>query len=592
MIVGELSIPSYIRTGIKPNDRGGRLDRIIYGGDTETVEGQPNTLQFYSEDDKGCDDIFFVTKNTSLKTFIKWCDKRRTRAEHVVYVHNLKFDLVEFLYGQHEAMVENQGEFAFTVGDWKCTGVYGTPTFARFTKDKHTTIMLIDSMSFFRGSLAEAAKLFCPDLPKLARPRNLGKVRITSKDTAKIAYAMRDAVIDYHIGRSIEALHNEFDLRQCVSVADLAARIFRHRFLTYTIPQPDDNVIGLALDAYHGGKNGLYVKPGWYLGCTGMDIKSAYPKAMHDMPSMENANLYKRFRKARTVKSVPDYGIYTVSGVVKDCRWKVLFEHDFSPITGKFSDVNIQGFELNEALRSGEVKISRLDGYYYDAERDHGTPAMRAFVEDFYRRKETEKDPVKRYMYKTIMNSVYGKFIQTRKKARYTYHNIDTEKSSESYDVVAGGMFHPFIAAAITAQPRALMHRMEHKYQSLHTATDGLFTQHRGSFPKSSGKLGNFEKDSQGDLLLIRNKLYILYGEESTKTFPSKAFAGKHIVKFAKHGFQGSVYDLERLAATNKRKYKANHVNQLRESINRGLQVNKFEMRDFTLKVGPLEVNE
>lgn len=589
MIVGDLTIPEFIRNGIKPNDRGGRLDRIIYGGDTETVEGEPNTLQFYSED-VVCNDIFFVNAKSSLKTFVKWMDRLRVKGEHVIYVHNLKFDLVEFLYGKRNELLENRGEFSFSVGEWNCTGVYGTPTFARFTRDKQNTVLLIDSFSFFRGSLLEAAKLFCPNLPKLSRPRDLGKVRITSRDTSKIAYAMRDAEIDYHIGRSIEALHQEFDLKQCVSVADLAARIFRHRFLTYTIPQPDDNIIGMSLDAYHGGKNGMYVKPGWYMGVTGLDLKSAYPKAMHDLPSMENAALYKRFKKAKALKSVPDLGVYTVSGIVKDTRYKSLFDHDFSPLTGAFSDVNIQGFDLNEALRSGELKASSIQGYYYDAEKDHGAPAMREFVRDFYRRKETEKDPVKKYMYKTVMNSVYGKFIQTRKKSRQTYHNIDSEKSGESYDVIAGGMFHPFIAAAITAQPRAYMHRQEHRYKAIHTATDGMFTQSKGPFPKATGKLGNFEKDSAGDLLLIRNKLYILYGKESAKTFPSHAFKGKHIIKFAKHGFQGSVYDLERLIATNKRKYDAVHVNQLRESVNRGLQVNKFVKRPMVLKVGALEV--
>lgn len=565
------------------------MDRIIYGGDTETVEGEPNTLQFYSED-VACSDIYFVNAKTSLKTFIQWCDRRKTKAEHVVYVHNLKFDLVEFLYGKHPKLVEDHGEFAFSIGHWHVSGVYGTPTFARFTKNKGSTIWLIDSFSFFRGALAEASKLYCPELPKLKMPRDLGKVRITPRDTAKVAYAMRDAEVTYHIGRAVESLHQEFDLRQCVSIADLAACIFRHRFLTYTIPQPTDDIIAMSLDAYHGGKNGMSVPPGWYLGCTGLDIKSAYPKAMHDMPSMEHAKLYRRFKPQRGIKSVPDYGVYTVSGVVKEDTWPCVFDHDFSPLDGVIKDVNMQGFELNEALRSGELKASRIEGYYYDAERDSGAPALREFVSDFYKRKETEKDPVKRYGYKTVMNSVYGKFIQTRKKALKAYYNIDSEKATDTHEVIAGGMFHPFIAAAITAQPRAEMHRQEHKYKALHTATDGLFTQSKGPFPKATGKLGNFEKDSEGDLLLIRNKLYILYGRKSDKTFPSKAFAGKHIVKFAKHGFQGSVYDLERLAATNKRKYVANHVNQLRESINRGLQVNQFVKRDFTLKVGPLQV--
>jgi hypothetical protein len=591
MIVSSLYIPPYIAEGIKPNHRGGRLDRIIYGGDTETVEGEPNTMQFYSED-VACSDIFFVDKKTALKRFIKWCDSRKTKAEHVVYVHLLRFDLVEFLYGAHPKLVEDGGEFSFSVGEWNVSGVYGTPTFARFTKNRGSTVLLIDSFSFFRGSLAEAAKLYCPELPKLARPRDIGKVRIRPQDDSKVAYAMRDAEIDYHIGRSIEDLHQEFDLRQCVSIADLAARIFRHKFLTYTIPQPTEDIISMSLDAYHGGKNAMPVKPGWYLGTTGLDIKSAYPHAMSCMPSMAHAKLYRRFKRTRSPKSVPDYGVYKVSGTLTEDRWPCIFDHDFSPLSGRIVEIHVQGFELNEALRSGELKNATIEGHYYDADKDHGAPAMRAFVEDFYKRKETEKDPVKRYGYKTIMNSVYGKFIQTRKKLMRGYYNIDSEKESDTHEVIAGGMFHPFIAAAITAQPRAFMHRMEHKYKAIHTATDGMFTQSKGPFPKSNGRLGNFEKDSEGDLLLVRNKLYILYGKKSAKTFESKAFAGKHIVKFALHGFQGKVYDLERLIATNKRKYQADHVNQLRESVNCGLQVNKFVKRDFTLKVGPLEVVE
>jgi hypothetical protein len=548
-------------------------------------------LQFYSED-VTCDDVFFVDRKTSLKRFIKWCDSRKQKAEHIVYVHNLRFDLPEFLYGIHSKLVEESGEFNFTIGDWRCSGVYGTPTFARFTKHRSSTIILVDSMSFFRESLAEVAKIVCPDLPKLARPRDIGSVRINPRDKKKIEYARRDGVITYHAGKAINAIHEEFDLKQCLSIADLAARIFRHKFLTYTIPQPTDEIISASLDAYHGGKNNLTVPAGWYMGVTGLDLKSAYPRAMHDMPAFANSKLYKKYRSAKAVRSVPEYGIYCVSGTIRKCKWPALFDHDFSPLAGAFSDVHVQGFELNEALRSGELKLSRVSGWYYDRDKDHQAPALRNFVKDFYARKETEKNPVKKYMYKTIPNSVYGKFIQTRKKAMKTYYNIESEKTTDSAEVIAGGMFHPFIAAAITAAPRSEMHQHEHKYKALHTATDSVFTQSKGPFPKATGALGNFQKDCEGDLLLIRNKLYILYGKESEKTFASKAFSGKHIVKYAKHGFQGSVYDLERLVATNRRKYTANHVNQLRESLKRGLQVNEFVKREFTLKVGPIGVNK
>jgi DNA polymerase type B, organellar and viral len=563
------------------------MGRIIYGGDTETVEGEPNSLQFYSED-VACEDFYIVNQHNALKTFLKWCASRSLGNEHVVYIHNLKFDLVELLYGVHERLAEAGGEYDFQVGGWHISGVYGTPTFCRLSDRTHKrVIFLIDSFSFFKGSLSEAAKLYCPHLPKLRRPRDLGSVRKRAKDTQFVEYAMRDAEVSYHIGRSIEELHREFDLKQCVSIADLAARVFRHRFLTYTIPQPTDDIILASLDSYHGGKNNLTVAPGWYLNTTGLDISSAYPYAMRNLPAFEHAKLYKRYRPAKRTTSVPPYGVYTVAGTVASCRWPVLFDHDFSPLSGKFEGVSIQGIELNEALRSGELKLSRIHGWYYDAEKDNGAPAFRAFVDDFYKRKQTEKNPVRRHGYKTILNSVYGKFIQTRKRALKCYVSIDSGKVSEAHELVAGGMFHPFIASCITAHTRAAIHKYEHKYRAIHTATDGIFTTRAVPKLKDTG-LGSLNVDSQGDLLMVRNKLYILYAKDGD--VESRAFDGKRIVKWALHGFQGSVFDLERLIATNRRKYVSNHVNQLKESINRGLQVNKFVKRDATLKVGPLPV--
>lgn len=594
MLTPALYIPRFIREGIKPNDKGGRV-RIIYGGDTETVEGEPNSLQFYSED-VACSDFYIVNRHTALKTFLKWCASRKQGHEHVVYIHNLKFDLVELLYGAHPKLVEDGGEFSFSIGTWGITGVYGTPTFCRLS-DRHgkRVILLVDSFSFFRGSLAEAAKLYCPDLPKLKRPKDLGSHRYKRSDDAFVEYAMRDAEVSYHIGRAIEDLHHEFEIRQCVSIADMAATIFRHRFLTYTIPQPTDDVILASLDSYHGGKNNITVKPGWYLNTTGLDISSAYPKAMRDMPAFSNARLYKRYRSIRSwrrqTKSVPEYGVYDVCGKVAPCRWPVLFDHDFSALSGTFEHVHIQGFELNEALRCGELKLTGLSGWYYDAERDIQAPALRGFVDDFYHRKQTEKNAVKRYGYKTIQNSVYGKFIQTRKRALKCYVSIESGKMTEASELVAGGMFHPFIASAITAQTRARIHRYEHEYKAIHTATDGIFTQQaRAAKMRKPRELGEFGQESHGDLLLVRNKLYILYGKKTADTVPSRAFEGKHIVKWALHGFQGKVFDLERLVATNRRKYKAMHVNQLKESLNRRLQVNQFVERDYNLKVGPLEV--
>lgn len=168
------------------------MNKIIYGADTETLNGFPLSLQFYSEQTT-CDDIYFVNADSAREKFLRWCSQRQKDCQHVVYVHHLGFDLPEFLWGREHKLVESSAsDFDFRVGKWRISGVFGGPTFAKITDGHHRTIFLIDTLSWYRGSLASAAKLFCPGLPKLARIDGLGKKKFTAKDTKFVDYAMRD----------------------------------------------------------------------------------------------------------------------------------------------------------------------------------------------------------------------------------------------------------------------------------------------------------------------------------------------------------------------------------------------------------------
>lgn len=564
------------------------MDKYIYGADTETYKGKPLSFQFYSGD---CDveEIYFVGESNAADTFIKWCSKRRRNVQHVVYIHHLAFDLIELVWGHHGKLVDNSGEFQFKIGKWSVRGLYGTPTFCTISNGHDITVTLVDSMSFFRGSLAKAATLYCPHLPKLKRVAGLGEKKFTKRDTAFCEYAMRDAVVSYHIGKAIESMHQEYDLQQCISVADMASRIFRHKFLNYTIPQPSREIIDASVLAYHGGKNNITVQSGWYEDVTSLDIKSAYPAAMRDMPAFSSEKLYKRYRAGK-VKEVPEYGIYAIRGKAAECDWPVIFSHGFKPLHGAIDGVYVQGFELNEALRSGEFTPTSIRGWYYDHEKDHQAPALRNFCDYFYKQKDTEPDKVKRQQKKDVLNSVSGKFIQTRKRGSVAFTDIDAETTVTASELVAGGMFHPFIAASITAHTRARVHRLEHKFRAIHTATDGILTQMSGAkgIGQGLGALAVEVKDATA--LILRNKCYVLYAAKGKETIPSKVFKGKHIRKWALHGFQGTVTDLERLVATGKRKYQVTKPYRLKEALKRGVTPNEFVKRDYTLKIGPLQV--
>lgn len=567
------------------------MRKFLYGGDTETMEGAPISFQFYSDQANRDDMIWIDDARYASRALMKWCRSLVSHAQHVVYVHNLEFDMVSFFWNRKDELVSTaSGEFEFECEGWRVSGVYGAPTFAKLSDAaNHRSVFLVDSFSYYRASLAKAAEVFCPHLPKLERPEGLGQKRFAKTDSEFIDYAMRDAVVAYHIGVALEGLHQEFDLSQTVSVADMAARIFRHSYLEHIIPQPPRAILECALNSYHGGKNNLAVEAGWYQNVSSLDISSAYPHAMASFPSFYEDKLYKKYR-ATAPKQVPELGVYWVKGYAKGCKWPVLFAHNFTPIRNEeIPGVCVAGFELNEALRSGEFKPTSVVGWFYDVEKDRHEPPLRRFVNEFYARKEAEKDKPKRAMYKFILNSISGKFIQTRKQEKVTFVDVENMEVTDSSDLVAGGMFHPFIASLITGHTRARIHQLEHQYQALHTATDGIFTQKKITMKPQTG-LGALVNEAQGDLLLLRNKLYILYGDNPKDT-PSSVYPGKTIIKAALHGFAGSVADLEHMVAHGTREYEATRVNKLRSSLKRGATPNEFRQQAFKLNVGKLPVH-
>jgi hypothetical protein len=177
-----------------------------------------------------------------------------------------------------------------------------------------------------------------------------------------------------------------------------------------------------------------------------------------------------------------------------------------------------------------------------------------------------------------------GKFIQT--SPDFTLVDGKLAKIKR-----AGGLYFPFGASLINGHTRSVMHPMEHKYEAIHTATDGIFAPgvRKGADEKV---LGAFVSEGTGDLALFRNKLYIFYTDNaSDQTYPSQAFDGKHVLKAARHGFQGTVGNLEAMLVSNTRKYKTNKPTKLKTAIAKGQVPNEFLVAERNLlNIGEFKV--
>jgi len=537
---------------IRQNKKGASFMRV-YGLDTETYNGKPMTLQF---SDGKEDKIFFINKNTITKKFLSILQSLPSSKgeKSVIYVLNLLFDFCQCFYPYWKKLIKQEkedGQFEFKVNRWNIKGfITDDSQFAEIRKGKKI-FWLLDIGRFFVGiSLDKAIKTLLHEKGKEEAPKDLGKKRYTRKDKKFVKYALWDVKKTQQIGNLITEFHNQWEVSQTWSIAQLAERIFRHHFLEENLKGCPFEIIRPALLSYHGGRNGVYVKPDFYPFVYSYDIVSAYPFAMFNLPNFRNGEYYKvkKFEKKYV-------GIYCISGIKKKCKYPAFFANHFKEIIGKFENVWVTCYELEQALKYKEVKIEKIYGYImYPKTKEKSS--LQEYVKTFIELKNnTSKEDTNYEFYKRLLNALYGKFIQMREE------KLDDGSSKW----ITGLMFQPFIASLITGFVRAYIHDLEHRFKSIHTSTDSIKT--LNSIPKKylSKKLGGLSLEVKGKCLLIRNRLYLHYDENG------------ELKKYALHGFKGKPEGLLKLWNKKEKYYSANRMIKPKEAIIQGKNPFVFE---------------
>lgn len=557
----------------------------IFGFDSETIHGAPMTLQFFG---KGVSDIMLVNDGTAEKKFFAMLDKICVKDElTVIFCHHLAFDLLSAFPTRLKELAH--GYFDFSSNRWDCEGVYGRPTFAKFSQTKRRAL-IVDTGRFCRAGtkLEQIAADYCPDLPKLEMPQGLGEKQFSLSDTEFVRYAMRDAEIAYRFGLVIAKWHDLYNVPMSLSGPHLAAQVFRRHYVTDPVILPAREICWAALRAYHGGIQRAPYGPGYWRNTRAVDIVSAYPDAMAQAPSFTQAKLYKAYRQ-RGCGLVPPWGVYRVSGEArKGLLYPALHDKNFNAIPAGEFITNATGFELNEFTRQRQGLLSTVDGFYYDADKDKNNAPMRSFVLEFFRMKKEAPQKIEREAAKLLLNSLYGKFIQTRVEEE-PYYDVEADSFITDISLRAGGLFNPFIAACITGHTRARLCSIERKYSAVHSATDGIISDVRDNIPVGNS-LGELSIEAEGDALIVRPKLYVIYSRKSTsgnKELPASRYKpGKYVLKYALHGFRGTLETLEDMMREGRTEYEYTHVVGLKESLRTSLgRANDFIKRTGTLNV-------
>jgi hypothetical protein len=553
-LVERIEKPKFFQIEPLRKGRGNRRVQVI-GFDTEqdTRTARPMLLQFSRDGDESNVELRTVPdrdEHDALHEFMRYVHANCTHkgTEYVIVGFNLKYEFTQ-LFGDLPPDLNSLDEYEFRYRLENASGLLIASYIVRVMSERRYGVVITNESTHRRVKVIDASAFWDKlSLDKVAAMLDIGRKisvdtkRFTRDDLANehfLNYARQDAYLTRKIGEYIIDLHEMFDVPTCITAPHFAARVFRRHFLTERVPLPDPDLEQAGLWSYHGGKNGYYLnEPKHLSGVYSFDITSAYPEAMRQLPNIETA------RWEWTEGYRPGvHALWSVKARYRSCRYRGIMQHGNAWCeTGEIDYVWTTSYELDAAVAEGEIEIIDCVGWLMNG--DPGGP-LTEYVDRFFTMKR-ESTGAKRNAAKLFLNSLYGKFFQKVALGIVGYYDAETldelgnvryveTDPTQEFDWQAGGLYHPPIASLITGYVRAKMHRLEHKYGSLMTSTDGFFAI-RAPDPQDVGTdLGKLTVE-RGDLSIWRERLY---------HFKGRAKDAKP--KFALHGFRGKLDELLRI---------------------------------------------
>lgn len=529
--------------------------------DTETVKGKPYSIQFYDGLETRLE---YVNEHTIFDCYLDYIQSHYETNLSVWFFY-CQFDLPIIHYPYKDYFTFDNHTMGY--GDFDFKYVTGKTWYGNHSYKGQQWFERDAFQYVFRG-LEKIAKDLQLNLQKRPRPSFLGERGWKNTTEQKIFedYAIADVLVLWELVYWILNIHRQYDVGLSVSLADLAGKIFRKKYVENPILPVTQDVTMAALASYHGGKTQCYVEgPCVIPNINEYDLTSAYPFAMTQIGNFFDYEI-KPYNIKR--KSIEKDGLYQINAKLM-CQYQPIFSHEFER-KKYLSDTWVTGYELQSCLRENPcLDYEILQGYVMEShnETENG---MASYVWEFFEKKQIadrEKNISERLIAKLFLNALYGKFIS---------------RISEEFDLgdiwKGGVIFHPLIATLITGFVRAYCHDIEHACTSLHTSTDAFITQGSGFEKVFQGLngLGGLKHEYTGDVLIVRPKVYVIFDKldpscyhkfdlgENNQVFC--VYCGAKVLKHATHGFYGSVQMLLNMWRGNQTNYMVKRMVRLKEA--------------------------
>lgn len=438
------------------------------------------------------EDWFYFEKAKDFWDFVE--TKTKDKIKVWLVAHNIVFDFF-VLCGVKE--LRRRG--------WKLIKLYENSDmfFAMYRKNKKT-IVLLDSFNYFKNPLKD-----------LGEAIGIKKLEIDFENTTKeylSLYCKNDVLILKEFFWKFLTFWEENNLGTFgKTIAACAFNVYRHKFLHDIYIHNNQNVTNLEIESYRGGRTECF-RFGELSNIYVLDVNSMYPFVMKNKKYPKKLIAY---FKTLTLEQLEKYlEKYCVIAKVKIETSKPIFglkdkKRGLVFPVGVFL-ITLTTEELKYAL-SHNLILEVYDTAIYEAGY-----IFKEFIEFFWRKRKEAKEnkqDVYYLFYKTIMNSLYGKFAQKSEiwekiNSEYDdgiYYYLDADTGKRTLIRSINGKverkkgsklsYNSFVAISseVTANARMYLFELIEKAgfeNVVYCDTDSLFVNAKG-FQNLSNLLGN-----------------------------------------------------------------------------------------------------
>lgn len=462
--------------------------------DTETLEGYCKLLA----DSSGRYLFFEEPGAESLDMILDFMTSHRFRGSHNVF-YNLNYDInaiIKFL------PPENILDLAlYNKTETELLELLYIPKKIFRIQDKASnhSYSFYDIAQFYGGSLEVNGKKY---LGLVKNEKGLDRRLIGTRsdywlehEEDIISYCVQDCKITKGLGELLQETVQRatgYYAKGFVSKASITKDILRRIVKLPDITRIPIEALRFAYNTYHGGRFEI-LKKGAIGQASLYDIVSAYPYHISNLVGLDNGS----WRRVSDMTERAVYGFYLAKVSVK--------YSSISPISHKLRN----GVMVYPILESKNIYITKheLEAYkdslsfdiitgweYYTSKPEY---PLKEYIETLFKCKsQTPKTSFEYDLYKILMNSIYGAFLEKVHKP-------------EEDIWLAGKLFNPVWATMITALTRIDLWEYAHKDLSsvIGFATDSILFNGKPDLPTGS-KLGAWSFEDSGETIVIKSGIY------------------------------------------------------------------------------------